>query len=280
MGALKTSITPENLIGLIGSLACPVIFDVHRRQVFDQAGDLIPTATWRDQTRPAPPTAQLTGVGIVVYCVHGHQVGQTAAATFRSAGIHSRRLKGGIEAYRAAGGPLLKKGVLPGRVASDPSHRITRERPKIDRIACPWFIRRFTDRDALIHFVESQWVRDAAVELDAIPFGIPDVDLSRAGEICSFDAFLDRFDITERALRQLAVNIRGADTGHPALAPQAEGLRAISLGLLALYGDDLAMMEAGFALYDSLYTWGHFVAAKTHGWPPAKRIPCSPEPAQ
>lgn len=280
MGASSSSISPQHLVELVGTSACPAIFDVRRRPVFDEAGEIIPTATWRNHRQLEITAGQPTGTGVVVYCVHGHQVGQAAAAILRSAGVEARYLDGGIEAYRAAGGPLLKKGVLPERVAGDPSRWVTRERPKIDRIACPWFIRRFVDRDALIHFVDAEWVREAAVELDAIPFDIPDVEYSHFGDSCSFDAFLDRFGISEPALKLLAVIIRGADTGHPELAPQAEGLRAMSLGLSALYTDDLAMMEAGFTLYDSLYAWCRFATAETHGSPPAENIPCSPEPAQ
>jgi len=266
MGAFKSAISPRDLIQVAGTPACPVILDVRRREVFEQAEDMIPTATWQDHRKPVVPA----GIGpVVVYCVYGHQVGQAAAALLRSAGVNARYLEGGIEAYRAVGGPLIRKGVLPERPGGVASHWVTRERPKIDRIACPWFIRRFVDRNAAIHFVESEWVREAAAELDAIPFDVPDVEFSHIGELCSFDAFLDRFGVNDPALRHMAVIIRGADTGHPELAPQAPGLLAMSLGLSALYADDLAMMDTGFALYDSLYAWCWYAAAETHGWPPA-----------
>ena len=278
MGAFSISISPQHLIDLVGTPACPVIFDVCRREVFGRAEDLIPTAVWRDHRQPDVPAHRPTGTGpVVVYCAHGHQVGQAAAALLRSAGVDARYLEGGIEGYRAAGGPLLRKDVLPERTDGGPSRWVTRERPKIDRIACPWFIRRFVDRDATIHFVESEWVRDAAVELDAIPFDIPDVEFSHVGDLCSFDAFLDRFGVNEPALKHLAVIIRGADTARPELAAEAPGLLAMSLGLSALYGDDLAMMESGFILYDSLYAWCRFAAAETHGWPPVPPSQCNPE---
>jgi len=270
MGASKTSISPQHLIDLVGTPACPVIFDVRRREVFEQAGDLIPTATWQNHRQPDGPAMRQAGARpLVVYCVYGHQVGQATVALLRADGIDARYLEGGIEAYRAASGPLVKNGVLPKRPDGGPSRWVTRERPKIDRIACPWFIRRFVDREAAIHFVETEWVRDAAVELDAIPFDIPNVEFSHFGELCSFDAFLDRFGVNDPALRHMAAIIRGADTGHPELAPQAPGLLAMSLGLSALYPDDLAMMDTGFTLYDSLYAWCRYAATETHGWPPA-----------
>lgn len=270
MSAFKTAITPQELMERICTAGCPVIYDVRRREVFEQAADLIPTAMWQDHKQPAVPAA---AGPVVVYCVYGHQVGQAATALLRSIGIDARYLEGGIEGYRAAGGPLVKTGVLPAQATGEPSRWVTRERPKIDRIACPWFIRRFVDRDAAIHFVEAEWVRDAAVELDAVPFDIPDVEFSHNGELCSFDTFLDRFGVTDPALRQMAVIIRGADTGHPELATQAAGLLAMSLGLSALHRDDLAMMQAGFTLYDALYAWCRFAAAETHGWPPVQQAP-------
>ena len=277
MGASKSAICPRDLIEVAGTPACPVILDVRRYEVFEHAKDLIPSATWQDHRKP---TVTAGAGAAVVYCVYGHQVGQAAAALLRSAGVDARYLEGGIEGYRAAGGPLIRKGVLPERAAGEPSRWITREHPKIDRIACPWFIRRFVDRDASIHFVEAKWVRDAAAELDAIPFDIPDVEFSHVGELCSFDSFLDRFGVADPALRQLAVIVRGADTGHPEFAPQASGLLAMSLGLSALYGDDLAMMDAGFTFYDSLYAWCRFAAAETHGWPPVEASKCTPEAVQ
>lgn len=269
MGAFKTKITPHELIELVGTADCPVIFDVRRREVFEQATDIMPTARWRSHTAPLSPEDRRNhDTPTVVYCAHGHQIGQAAATSLRAAGLDARYLEGGLEAYRVAGGPLISKGVLQEGPAEIPSRWITRERPKIDRVACPWFIRRFVDRDAVIHFVEADWVRDAAVELDAIPFDIPDAEFSHIGDLCSFDAFLDRFGVTDAALRRMATIIRGADTAHPELAPQAAGLLAMSLGLSALYGDDAAMMNRGFVLYDALYAWCRHAASETHGWPP------------
>lgn len=269
MGAFNTSITPSELIGKIGGADCPIILDVRRRDAFEAAADVIPTARWRNHKAPVGAEEKpALWAPVVVYCVHGHQVSQAAAALLRSTGIDARYLEGGVEAYRAAGGPLIRRGVLPVREERTPSRWITRARPKIDRIACPWFIRRFVDRDAAIHFVDAEWVRDAAVELGAVPFDIPDVEFSHVGDRCSFDAFLERFDVHDPALQQLAVIVRGADTGRLDLAPQAAGLLAMSLGLSAIQPDDQVMLEQGLLLYDALYAWCRFAAKETHGWPP------------
>lgn len=273
MGASsKTSISPRELIELIGTADCPAILDVRRRTVFEAAADMIPTARWRDHRTPFDSDSPDRKTGpVVVYCAHGHQLSQSAAALMRSAGIDARSLDGGIEAYRAAGGPSIRKD-NPGRPAGGgPSRWITRERPKIDRIACPWFVRRFVDRDAEFYFVAAEWVRDSASELGAVPFDIPDAEFSHVGELCSFDAFLSRFGIEDPALRRLAVIVRGADTGRPDLAPQADGLLAMSLGLSAICQSDQAMLEQGMILYDTLYAWCRFATAETHGWPPASR---------
>lgn len=269
MGDLRTAITPDELHRRIATPGCPVIFDVRRQQAYAEATDVIPTAVWRDH-RDAEAMRGSLGpeADVVVYCVHGHEVSQSAAALLRSMGVRARYLDGGIEAYRALGAPLVRRSGWPGGSEERPSRWITRERPKIDRIACPWLIRRFLDRGAVIHFVAADLVADAAAELDAIPFDIPDVAFSHDGDRCSFDAFLARFGIADPALDRLALIVRGADTGRPELAPQAAGLLALSLGLSAIETDDLAMLERGLALYDALYGWCRF-AAETHGWPPA-----------
>jgi rhodanese-related sulfurtransferase len=271
MGDSPTTISPRELCRLVGTASCPPIFDVRREEAYAAAADLIPTAKWRDHRLADLWAKDLPGgCGVVVYCVHGHQVSQSAAALLRSLGIRARHLEGGIEAYRESGGPLIAKTGLPDRNEDLPSRWVTRERPKIDRIACPWVVRRFVDRDAVIHFVSAEWVKEAAVELDAIPFDIPDTTFSHDGELCSFDAFLARFALADPALARLAEIVRGADTGRLDLAPQAAGLLAISLGLSAVENDDLAMLETGLVLYDALYGWCRFAAEEAHGWPPAQ----------
>jgi hypothetical protein len=145
---------------------------------------------------------------------------------------------------------------------------VTRERPKIDRIACPWLIARFIDEQPEFLYVPSDQVLRVADEIDAIPYDVPDVELSHVGELCSFDAFLTKYDLRDPGLHQLAAIVRGADTGRLDLAPQAAGLLALSLGLSALFEDDHEMLRHGMVMYDALYAWLTRARAGTHGWPP------------
>jgi hypothetical protein len=145
---------------------------------------------------------------------------------------------------------------------------VTRERPKIDRIACPWLILRFIDPDAEFLYVPATDVLAVATREGATPYDIPDVEFSHVGELCSFDAFLGKYDLDDPALRQLAVIVRGADTSRLDLAPQSAGLFAISLGLSACHADDHEMLKHGLVLYDALYAWCRSCQGETHGWPP------------
>ncbi len=144
---------------------------------------------------------------------------------------------------------------------------VTRERPKIDRIACPWLIERFIDRAPEFLFVPSGDVLHVA-EAGAIPYDIPGVELSHVGERCSFDAFLDKYRLADAALATLAVIVRGADTSRLDLAPEAAGLFAISLGLSQNFTDDHEMLKHGMVMYDALYAWCKFRQNEPHGWPP------------
>ncbi|HEX9448097.1 MAG TPA: chromate resistance protein ChrB domain-containing protein [Dongiaceae bacterium] len=146
---------------------------------------------------------------------------------------------------------------------------VTRERPKIDRIACPWLIARFIDEAPEFLYVPADKVRATAQETGAIPYDIPDVELSHVGEKCSFDAFLDKYRLGEPALQHLAVIVRGADTSKHDLTPQSAGLFAISLGLSAVFTDDHEMLKHGLVMYDALYAWCRSLQGETHNWPPA-----------
>ena len=132
---------------------------------------------------------------------------------------------------------------------------ITRERPKIDRIACPWLIARFIDKAAEFLYVPSDQVLSVAADTGAIPYDVPGVEMTHVGELCSFDAFLKKYDLTDPALQHLATIVRAADTGKPDASPQAHGLLAISLGLSKNFKDDHAMLAQGMVLYDALYSW-------------------------
>jgi len=146
---------------------------------------------------------------------------------------------------------------------------VTRERPKIDRIACPWLILRFIDAQARFHYVPAERVLVMARKMAAIPYDVPGVELTHVGELCSFDAFLKRYDLNEPALLQLAVIVRGADTSRLDLTPQSAGLYAISLALSAILTDDHEMLRHGIVMYDALYAWCAKLQEETHAWPPA-----------
>jgi hypothetical protein len=146
---------------------------------------------------------------------------------------------------------------------------ITRARPKIDRIACPWLVARFIDAEPAFLFVPADRVFAVADETGAIPYDIPGAALSHEGERCSFDTFLKTYRLDDPALHALAVIVRGADTGRLDLAPEAAGLLAVSLGLSALYADDQEMLRHGLVVYDALYAWARQARGETHGWPPA-----------
>jgi hypothetical protein len=146
---------------------------------------------------------------------------------------------------------------------------ITRERPKIDRIACPWLIARFIDSQAQFLYVPtSEIILRVAEETGAIPYDIPGVVLSHVGELCSFDAFLKKYDLGEPALQQLAVIVRGADTSRLDLTPESAGLYALSLGLSKTFADDHEMLRHGMVMYDALYAWCKHCQAESHNWPP------------
>lgn len=145
---------------------------------------------------------------------------------------------------------------------------VTRERPKIDRIACPWLIRRFIDPAAEFLYVPADQVLDVAATQDAIPYDVPDVEFSHVGELCSFDAFLNKYALRDPALQQLAVIVRGADTNRLEIAPQAAGLLAISLGLSRNFASDHEMLSHGVTLYDALYAWCQYCQNETHEWRP------------
>src|SRR4051812_26571209 len=146
---------------------------------------------------------------------------------------------------------------------------VTRERPKIDRIACPWLIAQFIDRDPEFLYVPSKDVPRVAEETGAIPYDVPDVELTHEGEFCSFDTFLKKYRLDDPALRQVAVIVRGADTDRFDLAPQCAGLFAVSVGLSALFADDHEMLRHGMVVYDALYAWAKDRQDETHNWPPA-----------
>lgn len=149
---------------------------------------------------------------------------------------------------------------------------VTRERPVIDRIACPWLITRFIDKEPEFLFVAPHQVRQVADETGAIPYDVPGVEYTHVGEGCSFDAFVEKHDLArDRAIATIAVIVRGADTDRHDLTPQSAGLLAISMGLRDLSPDDHEVLKHGFIIYDALYAWASRRKVETHSWPPATK---------
>lgn len=265
MDTVISSISVPELLQRTGSAAAPFLLDVRRLPIFSSERRMIAGATWRD---PASVGDWIKFMprhrDIAVYCVHGYEISKNTCAALRAAGLNAYVLEGGIEAWTAAGGPTIAKNAslsIPSAV-NRPSKWITRERPKIDRIACPWLIRRFIDPCAEFLYVPAAEVRKLAEAEAAIPYDVPDVQFAHRGELCSFDAFLADFDIDDPVLADLARIVRGADTGKPGLSPQSPGLLAVSQGLSLNYADDHAMLEHGMVVYDALYAWIRSVRAE------------------
>jgi hypothetical protein len=145
---------------------------------------------------------------------------------------------------------------------------VTRERPKIDRIACPWLIQRFIDQEAEFLYVPASEVLNTAKETGATPYDIPGVEMGHDGELCSFDTFLCKYKLSDPALQQLAMIVRAADTDRLDLAPQAAGLLAISLGLSRNFSNDHEMLRQGMVIYDALFSWCKELQSETHNWKP------------
>jgi hypothetical protein len=145
---------------------------------------------------------------------------------------------------------------------------ITRERPKIDRVACPWLIKKFVDAQAEFIYAPKEKVFEMAKELKAIPYDIPGAEYSHEGNRCTFDFIIKKHHINDPAIEQLAVIVRGADTDSFNLAPQAAGLWAISAGLSYNYKDDQEQLALGMKIYDALYSWAKYVSDERHVWNP------------
>jgi rhodanese-related sulfurtransferase len=262
-------ISPQDLWTAIGSAAAPQLIDARRREVYEAAPSVLPTATWQD-AKSADWMASLDRARpVVVACKAAHEMSQMAAADLRAKGYDASVLAGGYAAWSEAGLPLVDRAALQRLVLRRPSLWVTRRRPKIDRVACPWLIRRFIDAQARILFVDPPEVPAVARETGAIPFDIEGVEISHDGPRCSFDTMLKLFGLeSEPPLARLALIVRGADTARPELAPEAAGLHAVSLGLSVLAGDDdQGLLERGFIVYDALFAYLRFASEERHNWP-------------
>jgi rhodanese-related sulfurtransferase len=262
------SISPQDLWNVIATYAAPQLVDVRRRDVYEQSPQLLPGAVWRDADTTAQWKAEFNPARpIIAACKSGHEMSQMVVAQLRADGLDGRVLEGGYAGWSKSGLPFVAKPELM-RIAPK-GVWVTRRRPKIDRIACPWLIRRFLDPQARILFVDPDQVINVAKESGGVPFDIKDVELSHVGDRCSFDTMLQLFGLEgEPTLARLALIVRGADTARPDIAAEAAGLHAVSLGLSALAGDDdHGLLERGFMVYDALFAWLRFAAEERHNWP-------------
>jgi rhodanese-related sulfurtransferase len=258
METTPSAISCNDLYAHIGTASAPFVIDVRRAEAYGADDQLIVGASRRAPERVQEWLRELPpGRPIVAYCVHGHEVSQNVAGALRAAGLSANYLAGGISEWTEAQLPTRKKP----RQADD--RWVTRERPKIDRIACPWLISRFINPLAEFIYVPVNDVASVAKARGAIPYDIKDAEFGHVGDQCSFDAIIRIYEIEDPALDHLAKIVRGADTARPDLTPQCEGLLAISHGLSANYPDDHEMLRHGLIVYDALYTWCRIQVARS-----------------
>jgi rhodanese-related sulfurtransferase len=262
-----TSISADKLARLLGTPKSPIIIDVREDDAFAADPRLLPGSSHRDYATAAVWAAEYAGQSVTVTCQKGKKLAEGTAAWLRHAGAQAEVLEGGFEAWRDAGLPLVPIAALPPRNAAGSTVWVTRARPKVDRIACPWLIRRFVDPKAVFLFVAAAEVAAVAERFGATAFDIEGVFWSHRGEACTFDVMIEEFGLEFEALKRLAIIVRGADTARPDLAPEAAGLLAASLGLSRMHADDLEQLEAGMLLYDAFYRWCRDATDETHNWP-------------
>lgn len=253
----------------------PVLIDVRRPEVVAESAILLPqTSLLVDQSDAGAILARWSAErSVLIACAFAHNRSQALAGLLRAEGRSVSIIEGGVEAWREAGLPVVPRTSLglaqPIRLGESPTLWVTRASPKIDRVACPWLIRRFLDPNARILFAEPDWVLEIAAQLGGIAFDTPGAPLEHEGPLCTFDTLLRAFGLDEnRTLAELAAIVRGADTGRHDLHPAAAGLHAVSLGMARRTdGDDEAVLRDGFLVYDALYEWARHARSEIHHWP-------------
>jgi len=267
------SISVAQLARLIGRPDCPALIDVCTDEDFAANPRLVPGAVRRPWSEASSWADEVVAQGkpAIVICKRGLKLSEGAAAWLRHAGAAADNLEGGVVAWQQAGQPMVDTSKLPKRDSKGRTVWVTRARPKIDRIACPWLIRRFVDPNAVFLYVAPSEVPDVAERFGATPFDIEgnDVMWTHRGELCTFDVMVEEFGLKTEPLLKLATIVRGADTGRPDLAPESAGLLAASLGQSRMYANDLEQLDAGMALYDAFYRWCRDASEEAHGWPPS-----------
>ncbi|MES0827234.1 sulfurtransferase/chromate resistance protein [Ruegeria sp. SCP11] len=261
------SITAKQLMRLIGTPQAPVLVDIRIDSDFDADPYLIPGSVRHYAKDIEGIVERIGNLAVVIICQKGKKLSQGLVSLLRSKGCEAEYLEGGMFAWRdLPDSPRVPAKAVP-KQSDAPSVWVTRHRPKIDRIACPWLILRFVDPDAQFLFVAPSEVLSAAEVFDATPFDIEDTFWSHRQDRCTFDTMLDEFQLRAPALDRLATVIRAADTNRHDLAPEAAGLLAVSVGLSRQYRDDHQNLAAGLHLYDALYRWARDGKDERHDWP-------------
>jgi rhodanese-related sulfurtransferase len=263
------TISPDKLNRLIGLPHCPRLLDVRLEDDFAADPVLIPGSV-RRSPHDVEAWAQAIGDEAVVICQRGAKISHGVAALLRHHGTEATVLEGGMEAWRAAGHVAVRADRLPSRDQRGRTLWVTRSRPKIDRIACPWLVRRFIDPDAVFLFVAPSEVKAVGERFGAAPFDIEDTFWSHRGETCTFDTMVHEFGLTFDAMLRLAGIVRAADTARLDTVPEASGLLAVSLGLSRMFAKDLEQLDARMLVYDALYRWCRDATDETHNWPAGK----------
>ncbi len=271
--AAPNSIKSDKLSRLIGTMSPPILIDVRTTEDFDADPRLIPASIKRSFETVSDWGKNYAGKSVVVVCHHGAKLSEGVSAWLRQLGADAVSLEGGFVAWEDAKLPLVPAAKLPPRDSEGRTVWVTRSRPKIDRIACPWLIRRFVDPSAVFLFVAPSEVLAVADRFKATAFDVENTHWSHRAELCTFDVMIEEFGLASDALSRLATIVRAADTARLDLAPEAAGLLAASLGLSRMYSDDLAQLDAGMVLYDSFYRWCRDATDETHNWPSNKVRP-------
>ena len=265
-----TSISADKLSRLIGTAHTPTLIDVRIDQDFDACPRVIPGAVRRPYLNTSEWASELTGRPVIVICQKGQKLSEGVAAWLRHSSVAAEILEGGFVGWQQANLPTVPYEKLPARDGRGRTVWVTRSRPKIDRIACPWLIRRFVDPAAVFLFVAPAEVEAVAERFGGAPFDIENVHWSHRGELCTFDVMVEEFGLATPPLLRLAAMVRAADTGRLDLSPEAPGLLAASLGLSRMFDDDLEQLGAGMLLYDAFYRWCRDATGETHNWPTNK----------
>jgi rhodanese-related sulfurtransferase len=273
MSASYTSISSDKLSRLIGTANAPTLIDVRIDEDFSADPRLIPGAVHRSHLDIHDWASRLNGQSVVVVCNKGQKLSEGTAAWLRCSNIAAEVLEGGHLGWREAERPIVPADKIPKRDGRGRTVWVTRSRPKIDRIACPWLIRRFVDPAAAFLFVTPAEVEAVAERFEATPFDIENVFWSHRGELCTFDVMVKEFGLSTPALERLATMVRAADTARLDLSPEAPGLLAASLGLSRMFDDDLEQLNAGILLYDAFYRGCRDATKETHNWPTNKVKP-------